>query len=161
MKCVARILVLSPMMLAPSCARPDPLGAPKIALDQTSCAECGMIVSDERYACASIVRIDDRSTEPRVFDDVNCLVLHEVTGSNPPEVLARWVHDKDSRQWLAAESAHFVWAKELNTPMMSHIAAFASGDSADAFARESEGQRMTYAEVRWLYTPEHLRGPKP
>lgn len=149
------------MLIGMSCGRTDPLGPPSIVLDQSACAECGMIVSDERYACASIVQDESRGPVALVFDDINCLVGHEVNTRERPEVLARWVHDHGTLGWVAADQAHFVWAKELNTPMMSHIAAFADADAADAFREQIGGDAMSLAEVRDHFIPDRLRDSKP
>lgn len=149
------VLMLA-MLVVWSCGHSDALTPPRIALDQTECNECGMIVSDERYACASVVRTESSRLVPLVFDDINCLIINEAA-SEPLEVLARWVHDKDTLEWIAAEQAFFVWAKELNTPMMSHVAAFAQAREASSFREQTGGEEMSFAEVRHQFTPERLR----
>jgi len=153
-----RLIAFLPITLAlASCTRPDPMGPPEIALDQTECVECGMIVSDERFACASIVMVEDGHTEPRVFDDINCLVLHEVTGHRPSDIVARWVHDKDTLAWINAERAHYVWSEDLSTPMMSHIAAFVELKDAESLRERLGGETLSFAKICYLFTPESLR----
>lgn len=115
-----------------------------------------MLISDERSACAIIVRDAERRTEARLFDDINCLVLHETTGP-ALDVGARWVHDYETLAWIAAEHAHYVLAPSLNTPMMSHVAAYGDRPAAEAAERELDGELYSFDGIRFLFTPGHLR----
>lgn len=139
-------------LLAAACGTRDDTAPPKIALDESSCSECGMVISDERFASATIVRLADGRTEPRIFDDINCLVLHETTGP-ALDIAARWVHDHNSRDWIPAEQAHFVISSEFSTPMMSHVAAFASPDAARDAADAPDAKVLTLDEIVSLFRP--------
>lgn len=124
----------------------EPANAPpEVLYGESSCAECGMIVNDERYATATIIE-GDRGPEPRVFDDFNCQINFEADGA-VPVVISRWVHDHESRAWLPAESAHYVRSPRLRTPMASGVAAFAEPDDAKRVASELEGEALTVAEL--------------
>ena len=63
------------------------------------------------------------------------------------EVTAFFVHDYESREWIRAETAHFVLSDSLTTPMLSGLAAFASIEQADAFATEVGGKMLTFEEL--------------
>ena len=149
MKLIQHVLFLAGALAmcaaACSCARDAGIGPPTVAYDSDECKECGMIVSDARYACATMIE-GDRGATPVLFDDFNCQVNYE--NAHPDQmILARWTHDHGTREWIATAAAHFVRAKSLYTPMMAHVAAFASATDADAFAKESEGQRLTFEEL--------------
>lgn len=136
---IGSVLVVAPLLLAGSGCGSAPADAPpKLRLGDSACSECGMIVSDERYATATIV-MGERGPEPRLFDDFNCQVNYETHGP-ALNVIARWVHDHDSRAWLPANSAHYVHSSNLQTPMASGIAAFASEEAAKRFAEELQGE---------------------
>lgn len=119
-------------------------GPPEVRYGESVCVDCGMIVSDERFATATIVK-GDRGPEPRVFDDFNCQINFEKNGP-PPVVLARWVHDHESRAWLPAASAFYVRSSSLHTPMASGMAAFAGRDDATRMADELGGEVLTFDE---------------
>ncbi len=149
----SRTAIIAITLLAASCGKRDDNAPPKIALDQSSCSECGMIISDERYASATIVRLADGRTDPRLFDDINCLVLHQTTGP-ALDIAARWVHDHGTLAWIPAEQAHFVISSAFSTPMMSHVAAFESADSARAAATgASDARTLTFDEIVSLFRP--------
>ena len=133
--CVLSVLfagVILLVSLLPGCGEESNDGPPKILYGDSICDECGMILSDERYAAATIID-GDRGNEPRVFDDFNCQKIYE---SKHPDlvIVDRWCHDHDSKAWLRMNDAWFVHSEQIHTPMASNIAAFSSADAAEAFA---------------------------
>jgi len=113
-----------------SCSGPPPDGPPVIVVGEDVCASCDMIISDERFACASVAETD-RGPSPRLFDDLNCQITYE--RAHPDEhFLYRWVHDYSGGGWIPAEDAFYVRADALRTPMASGTAAFASREDARA-----------------------------
>ena len=119
---------------------------PEVRYGESVCAACNMILSDERFATATMVEAD-RGPEPRLFDDFNCQFNFEK--SNPTQtVVARWVHDHETRGWVRAESATYVKSSELRTPMGSGIAAFGTPEAANAFAAGVSGSVLSFDEVR-------------
>lgn len=115
----------------------DPYAPPAIVYGEDVCDHCGMILSDERFACATIVDAGGR-TEPRRFDDIGDMFAYH--GGHPELAVAKWyVHDHDSLVWLDAKAAHFVRGTGVRSPMGSGIAAFAEAGRAAAFAAEVGG----------------------
>lgn len=117
---------------------------PEVRYGESVCAECNMILSDERFATATVIE-GARGPEPRLFDDFNCQANHERTLTEP--VLARWVHDYETNAWLAAESAFYLKSPGLNTPMASGIAAFTMKDGAERVREEVGGEVSAFAEL--------------
>lgn len=132
---------------ASSCAKPtDPLAAPDIAYGEDVCEQCGMIISEARFAAASIVEVDG-NTAPRRFDEVGDMLAYHRTNSDIP--VRRWyVHDYDTEAWLDAEAAYFVVANEIRGPMGSKIAAFSTHERASEFASAVAGEVSSFSVLR-------------
>ena len=129
-----------------SCEREAADGPPSIRLGESVCVECDMIISDERFATATIVE-GPRGPEPRLFDDFNCQVNYE--SSHPEEeIITRWSHDYHTVEWLPTVDAYFLCSSGLRTPMASNAAAFSAESGADALASELGGDTMRF-ETLW------------
>lgn len=121
-------------------------GPPRVRLGDSLCVECNMIISDARFATATVVK-GARGPEALLFDDFNCQVNHEV--ANPEaEILARWSHDHGTTGWMRTEEAHFVRSDGLRTPMASKVAAFRDRGDAEAMQRELGGDIAGF-EAMW------------
>ena len=134
------------LALFTGCEKQSVDAPPNIRIGDSVCDECNMIISDERWATATIVE-GPRGPEPRLFDDFNCQVNYEV--ENPDlVVLGRWSHTHDSQQWLRTEDASFLMSLNLRTPMASNVAAFGSMSEANAAQAELAGDVMSF-DVAW------------
>lgn len=141
---VATLLAAS--LLMPGCDRPDPAAPPEITYGVSICADCDMIINDERFASAVIIQDARGGPVPLLFDDIGDQIRYERAR---PEltILARWVHDYNTRQWLRAESAHYIRSPDLHTPMASGIAAFATEPDAEALAGTLKTDVLDFATV--------------
>lgn len=122
-------------------------GPPDLRLGEDVCIQCNMIISDRRWATATIVE-GPRGPEARLFDDFNCQVKYEVK-NDKQAVVARWSHDRGTSQWLSTEEATFMMADKLRTPMGSRAAAFASPEAAAEAARTESGEVLAF-DVVWM-----------
>lgn len=129
------------------CARESPDTPPTVHLGEDMCAECGMIISDERFASATVVESERSQPDTRLFDDFNCMINHEVMNPGPP-ILRRWVRDHASREWVAAEDAVYLCSADLHTPMASNVAAFAGRAGAEALRAEVGGDLRDFDFIR-------------
>lgn len=129
-------LLIVPLKLA-GCYRADPDAPPSIGYGDSLCAECGMIINDDRFGVATIIA-GVRGPEALLFDDFNCQFNHE---REHPElaITKRWARDHATRAWLDQDDAAFVHASSLRTPMGSSLAAFAEESTARVFAEAQEG----------------------
>lgn len=130
---------------AAACERePEPVRPPEIAYGEQTCDRCGMIITEERYA-AGLMLETDRGRAYRTFDDVAAVALF---GREHPEarVLARWVKDYGTRRWLSADSARYVRAPGLETPMAFGVVA-AAPDRADSLAAALGGRVLTWSDL--------------
>ena len=122
------LLILTIALAACDSAPTD--GPPAIAYGRDECAECGMIVTEERHAAAMRVLVDGRPMD-LFFDDIGDLLEHE-RNHEKLHVLKRYVHDFDTSQWLDADAAHFVKSDQIRTPMGFGLLAFADESRARA-----------------------------
>ncbi len=146
MKAICVPLVVAGVVSLSGCGERNDAGPPTIRLGDSVCDECNMIISDERWATATIVA-GPRGSEPRLFDDFNCQVGYEVEHTNT-EILARWSHDHATGEWVSTEQAFFLISGELRTPMGSMVAAFTSEPGAEAASLEWPGEVLTF-EAAW------------
>ena len=133
------------------CDRQTADAPPSIQYGDSLCDQCNMIISDGRWATATVIE-SSRGPQPRVFDDFNCQVNYEV-GHPDITVVARWSHNHATREWIRTEEARFLMSPDLRSPMGSNVAAFTSVDEAEALMSESNGDVVSF-DVAW----KHLGG---
>jgi len=129
-------------MTLPGCGVDSDAGPPNIRYGDSLCIECGMIISDERFATATII-IGDRGNEPMTFDDFNCQMIFESKHTDLT-IVDRWSHDHTSSEWISMADAWFVKSDQLRTPMASHIASFTTKPQAETFATPIQGQVLDF-----------------
>lgn len=117
-------------------------GDPKIRYGSEPCAQCGMVISDDRFAAA----IRESSSREYHFDDTGCMIVH-ARQSPPPAGAAYYVRDFAAGVWLDAPSASYVNAPGIKSPMAYDIAAFSSPSAASDFARARTGTPDTWAQL--------------
>ncbi len=133
----------TPMFLLAACGNEPADGPPRVHLGDSLCVECNMIISDARFATAT-VGLDERGRRsPMLFDDFNCQAAYE---AERPElkIVERWAHDHASSAPIRTESAYFVHAERLRTPMASQVAAFKSRAEAESFAESLGGEVLVF-----------------
>lgn len=146
MKRTASTLTLTTLALLCSCDQGPKNAPPTIRLGYDVCAQCNMIISDQRWATATIVG-GPRGPEPVLFDDFNCQVNFEI---GPPEqdILDRWSHDHATGEWIRTKDAHFLITPGMWTPMASSVAAFTLESDARA-TRETHGGDIVPFDIAW------------
>ncbi|MBT4072826.1 MAG: hypothetical protein HOC77_11590 [Chloroflexi bacterium] len=101
---------------------------PEIAYGEEICHECGMIISEARFAAAYVTS----DGEVRKFDDAGDMIQHHINRYEDVKVF--WLHDFDTAEWIRSEDAILLAAEEVLTPMGHGIVAFTNVASARAFA---------------------------
>lgn len=131
-------------------------GPPDLRLGRDECAECGMLINEDRCSSAFVVEVQDVQ-EYAMFDDIGCMLDFEHWKQKPGNVIRGYVHDHTSRAWVPAHEAHFVFANPdtLQTPMGSGIVAFGTRAAADECASRHAGEvlnyeRLTKARRAWM-----------
>jgi copper chaperone NosL len=129
-----------------SCERGNPLAPPVVHWGQDVCGECGMIVSDDRYAAAAILRADGGHVA-ELYDDIGCLLVRDAAVGD--RMAARYVRDAGGGGgWLVASEAAYLRSSELQTPMASGVAGFADAATATARLDRWPGQVLDLAALR-------------
>lgn len=128
------------------CGEETNSGPPEVSYGNDICIECNMILSDERFAAATVIE-GPRGPTAMLFDDYNCQLNH---AAKHPDliVLQRWAHDHASRAWIPTSSAHFVHSEQIRSPMASRLAAFADAANAEAMASDLAGRVLTFEAIQ-------------
>jgi copper chaperone NosL len=143
------ILAATLTLAASSCSRGPMSGPPDLRLGRDECAECGMLVSEDRFSTASLVAKGGERLY-YYFDDVGCLLDYERELPGDVTVIERYVHDHDTKAWVSAQDASFLLAgvAALQTPMGSGIAAFVTPNAARAAADQYGGDVLDLSRLR-------------
>jgi copper chaperone NosL len=106
-----------------------------------ACARCRMMVSEQRFASQVVAP----GEEPKFFDDLGC--LRGFLKETPPAAGAvAYVADYRTGAWTRAARAVYVRHEEVQTPMASHLLAFADEASRDA-GPEGKGTPVSATEL--------------
>ena len=150
--CILGLLVIG-------CQAPRADLPPQIRYGEETCAFCGMLISEERFAAA----LTAATGETKTFDDIGCL-LHDLAEQDHSTVRA-WVHDYGSGRWLEAPRAVFVHSDDVPTPMGGGLFAFSTQEAAEQFTREVHGTVMRFGQLSStmddhaaLGSPQHVAG---
>lgn len=114
---------------------------PEIRYGEDVCEQCGMIISEARYA-ASYVTTDGYV---RLFDDMGGMLIYDL--NNQEEVHVYWAHDLNTEEWIKADEAIYVLNDDLTTPMGWGLAAFANTADAEQFMTENGGALTTWGDL--------------
>lgn len=136
-------IVLAGLVIA-GCRRETPIEPPAVHYGQDICCECGMIVSDSRFAAAMLIEKDGRR-EMLLFDDIGCLIVGR--WQDESDMLARWVTDASSGAWLDATSASYLFSPDIITPMAFGAAAYSDRGAAEQAAAVLHGEVMDFAAL--------------
>ena len=132
------LLLLSALLLT-ACARGATTAAPpEIRYGEDTCTECNMIISDPRYAAGYAHELSTGRYESLAFDDIGDLLAH-LEKHRERKVVAWYVHDYTTAEWLDATTAYYVLSDEIHSPMGHGIAAHATHDGAEALAQDKSG----------------------
>lgn len=123
-------------------------GPPTIHFGVDTCAYCGMVIADRRFAAAW-----RGPNGPQRFDDVGCLVLL-LRRQPDPSAIRAWVSDYRTETLVPAETAGYLIDADVNTPMAYRLVAAASLDDARTLATELGGQVVDWHTLTETWTPE-------
>jgi len=121
-------------------------GFPVIRYGAESCARCGMIIDEVRFAGAR----SGPGKASKHFDDIGCAAMDSVDDP-AAEGVRFFVHDYTDESWLDAASATYVIADAIRSPMAYGLAAAATRVAAEKLASDLGGSVYEWAEL-----PGHL-----
>jgi copper chaperone NosL len=125
-----------------ACRSPVDLSEPpEIRYGEEMCTECGMIISEPRFA-AAYYTVDGSAQR---FDDIGGMASHHA--ENQEDVAQFWVHDYDTKEWIIADQAFFVMSDQVHTPMGFGVIAISDQSRAQELAAEFNTMVMTFEAV--------------
>ena len=144
--CIVWTVVVALTLTLTACAatssEPQP---PEIAYGHDMCDACGMIVSEARFAAATLTE----GGKTLKFDDAGEMFSYHA--AHPEDAVKAWfVHDYDSQRWTRGETAFFVVNPSLQTPMGTGLAVFADRAAANAFAGRAKAKVLSLAEAQTM-----------
>lgn len=125
---------------APQSGEPQP---PNIAYGRDVCDACNMIISEARFAAATVL-VDGKTLK---FDDAGEMFAYHAKNTHL-QVRAWFVHDYNSQKWINGQSAFYVVAKDIKSPMGTGVAAFADQAAAETFGARYNVKPITFDEMR-------------
>ncbi|MEA3337071.1 MAG: copper chaperone PCu(A)C [Chloroflexota bacterium] len=145
LKIVVAVLVM--MLFLAACAQGQTeIEPPEIRYGEDICIQCNMIISDPRFASAYVHEISPGRYESIPFDDIGELFLY--ADANPNHQIVAWyVHDYATQEWLDATQAHFVFSDEMISPMAQGTASHADLADAEKMAEELNGEVLDWDGV--------------
>ncbi|HHW84862.1 MAG TPA: hypothetical protein GX400_01470 [Chloroflexi bacterium] len=141
------LLLMALAMLAACAGGPTTPEPAKIRFGETICTECGMIISQPKYASSFAYAESEGRFKSLPFDDIGDMLAYMRKHSDLIPV-GVWVHDYISEEWIDAERAYFVHSDAIKSPMGHGIAAFADKSAAEQFAVETAGQMLDWDHLR-------------
>ena len=128
-----------------------PLQAAREVPADARCPVCGMYPARSRDWAAQVIFADG---DAQFFDSPLSLLLylgdvaHYTRGRSADTIVARYVTDAVTRQWVHAGDAFYVHGSSALGPMRAgNLPAFASADAARGFARERGGRVLAFADI--------------
>jgi copper chaperone NosL len=120
---------------------------PEIRYGEDVCADCNMIISDPRFAAGYAHEISPGRYLSLAFDDLGDMLA---SAAKHPEhkVVAWYVHDYESEEWLDATTAFYVFSENIRSPMASGATAHATRETAEAMAAEMDGEVLDWQGLR-------------
>jgi copper chaperone NosL len=132
---------LAAMMMS-GCSAPAPQ---PIVFGEDACHYCNMTIMERGFACELV------TTKGKVYkyDAIECLAAYRHAGSIAAEdVHSQWVSDyNNAGVILNADSAMFIYSKQIRSPMAGGLCAVADYDVAIRVRDSSRGRIVTWTEV--------------
>ncbi|MCO6451473.1 MAG: nitrous oxide reductase accessory protein NosL [Caldilineales bacterium] len=143
---VALLIAISAATLTACAQGQTTAQPPEIRYGESVCAQCNMIISDERFASGYAYEISPGRYESLAFDDIGDMLAS--AAAHPERNVTNWyVHDYTSKEWLDATQAHYVFSENLSTPMGHGVAALADRSAAQTLAAELSGEALSWQEL--------------
>lgn len=112
-------------------------------MSEDMCSFCKMAISEKRFASELLTQ----DGEVFKFDDIGCMLRFRKSHGHPESVVATFVVDYDTREWIKSEEAYFVKSTVFKTPMGGNVVAFKTGASAAAAVDRTQGVSLRYAAL--------------
>lgn len=146
-----RLAAVSLLALLPACTSRPLDGPPQLRVGRDQCAECGMIISDDRCAAALLIEEKGGYREHELFDDLGCLLDRLKALPTERRVVGVFVRDHADHCWLTASGAWIVSDTGTHTPMGSGLVAVGDRAAAERLAGEGKGHVTAGSDLSTLH----------
>ncbi|HEX3036018.1 MAG TPA: nitrous oxide reductase accessory protein NosL [Thermodesulfobacteriota bacterium] len=132
------LIFLSFLFLILSCQKDSEGMKPaEIFYGEDMCDRCSMIISEEEFSGQYLLP----KGEVKKFDDIGCMVHYIAENETRKEkILAVFVRDYNSEEWISGEKSFYVAGKNIKTPMGYGLAALKERNSAENLAKAKGGE---------------------
>jgi copper chaperone NosL len=148
------IPVLFFLFLILCCKNDSEIKPTDVFYGQDVCEKCKMIISEKVFSAQYILP----RGQAKKFDDIGCMIhylLEEET--NKDKVLAIFVREYNSKEWIDGEKAYYVWSKKIKTPMGHGLVALKEKEAAEEISETKEG--LVFKDfnetANWILKHEH------
>ncbi|MFC3886275.1 nitrous oxide reductase accessory protein NosL [Bacillus songklensis] len=116
-----------------------------VAIDEKTdkCAICNMSVMDNQFATEVVLE----NGKALKFDDIGCM-YNWMAENKDEKLLAKFVRDYDTKEWVELEKATFVHDKSIKTPMAYNVVSFSDKKEAEQYISEHQGELLTYDQLQ-------------
>lgn len=119
---------------------------PVIRYGEDLCTECNMIISEPRYAAGYAHEISAGHYESLAFDDIGDLLAH-IAKHPEYKIVAWYVHEYESEEWLDATTAFYVVSAQIASPMGHGISAHGTRAAAEQVQQTKGGVVYEWSEL--------------
>jgi len=144
---VTLLILISAALLSGACSVPQAIEPPVLHLGEDTCDDCGMIISDARYAGSYLYETGEKRYKSLIFDDIGDMMGY-IKDHPEHKIAGMWVHDLESEEWIEAQSAFYVISPEIPTPMGHGILAVSSEEQAARIAATVHGSVVDWGHAR-------------
>ena len=136
-----RELILVSLLFLAGCGSSATDSPPEIRYGRDLCAECGMIIGEQRFAAA----LNGQDGEYQKFDDIGCMRMYQSKQGAAPKNF--WVHDDAAEKWINGKDAVFTQTDNVITPMGYGVVASAGSAEAQKIVEQRKGQVLSWEEM--------------
>ncbi|BBW96438.1 nitrous oxide reductase accessory protein NosL [Geobacillus icigianus] len=118
--------------------------AKPIAIDEKNdkCDTCHMEVGNNSFATELVLK----NGKTLKFDDIGCMYAW-VNEHKKEKINTMFVRDYKTSAWLEADSATYVYDKNIHTPMAYNVISFQDEKAAKRFIQNNGGTLLTYDQL--------------
>lgn len=120
------LLLISLIIFLSSCSNENILKPVEIKYGQDICEACSMIISEKEYSAQYVYT----NGKTRKFDDIGCMIHYLNDNKLESDIAAFFVRDYIHKNWINADSVHFIHSDKIITPMGHGITAFSTKEDA-------------------------------
>jgi copper chaperone NosL len=148
------IVFISLILLVFSCSKEKAEVKPvRVYYGEDTCDLCKMIINEEEFSAQAILEGGDAAK----FDDIGC-AMHYLKANPQSKVIAIFVKDYGTKEWIRGEGAYYVVTKNIKTPMGYGIVAFRERAPAERLAEEKDGRVVEGFDAALMWLMEGRRG---